>query len=96
MEKKAKLGDSIEIQVLNENPIIKAIQIGAKGFYNLSEQTRLKVEGAYNLPLPRRPKIDLSKRSGKNLLDRLVRLMQKLAKSVTKISSKIREFKTYN
>ena len=39
---------------------------------------------------------DLSRILGKNSADRLVRLAQKLANSVTETSSKVRELKTYN
>lgn len=43
-----------------------------------------------------KPKIDLSKIIGKNPIDKLVKLVQELAKSVTKTSSQIQEPKTYD
>lgn len=44
----------------------------------------------------RRPKIDLDRTSGKNFLDELVKPTQKLAKLVTKTSSKMYKPKTYD
>lgn len=43
-----------------------------------------------------KPKTDLSGTISENPVDKLVRLMQKLAKSVTEISSKIRQPKIYD
>ena len=41
-------------------------------------------------------RIDLCRTLGKNPLDRLVKPMQELAKSVTETSRKVRETKTYD
>lgn len=43
-----------------------------------------------------RPKTDQDRTLGKNLLKELIRLLHKLAKSVTKTSSKLRKPKIYN
>lgn len=56
----------------------------------------MRTQDSQDSPLAQRPRTDLGGISSKNLLDRLVKLMQKLAKSVTKTSSKVREPKTYN
>lgn len=54
-----------------------------KGLHNPAGQTRIKAQGAHNLSLAQRPKTDLDGTSGKNSSDRLVRPVQKLAKSIT-------------
>lgn len=65
-------------------------------FHNLANQTRIKAESAYNLPLIQRPKKDLDKILDKNRLDRFVKPAQKFAKLKTKTNSKVCKLKTYN
>ena len=91
-----QLGNSVEVEALNENPTIEQLQIRAEGLHNLAGQTRIRAEGAHNPPLAQRPRTDLGGTSGKNPSDGLVRPAQELAKSVTETSSKVREPKTYN
>ena len=96
VENKAKLGDSVEFETLNENPIIERPQMRAKGLYNPVEQTRIRAEGTHDPPLAQRPRTDLGGTSGKNLSDKLVRLAQELAKLVIETSNKVHKPKTYN
>ena len=91
-----KLSDSVEIEVLNENPTIERSRMRAEGFYNLAGQTRIRAEGAHNAPLARSPRTDPDGTSGKDPSNGLVRPAQELAKLVTETSSKVREPKTYN
>lgn len=56
----------------------------------------MRAEDFHDLPLAWRLKTDLSKTSGKNPLDGLIKPMQELAKSVTETSSKVRKLKTHN
>lgn len=56
----------------------------------------MRAEDFHDLPPARRPKTDLSKTSGENPLDRLIKPVRELAKSVTETSSKMRKPKTYN
>lgn len=68
----------------------------AEGLHDSAGQTRIRVEGAHNPPLVRRPRINLSGTLGKNLSDRLIKPAQEIAKSVTEISNKVRKPKTYD
>ena len=56
----------------------------------------MKTESLQNPLLTRRPRKDLDGTSSENPSDRLVKLMQDVAKSVTETSSKVRKPKTYN
>lgn len=56
----------------------------------------MRVKVTHNLLLVQKLKTDLSKTLGKNSLEELVRLIQKLAKFVTKNNSKVSKPKTYN
>lgn len=67
-----------------------------EGLYNPTGQTQIIAKSTHNLLLKQRPRIDPSKTSSENFLDRLVRPVQELFKSVTKTSSKVHESKTYN
>lgn len=60
------------------------------------EWSKMRAEASYNLLLVWRPKTDLDKIWGKNLSDKLIRSMQKLAKSIIETSNKVHEPKTYN
>ena len=86
----------MEVEALNEKPIIEQLRIRAEGLHNPDRDTRIRAEGAHNPPLARKPRIDLGTASGKNLSDGLVRPAQELAKSVTETSSKLCKPKTYN
>ena len=68
----------------------------AEGLHNPSGQMRIRAEGAHNLALAQRPKTDPGGTSGKNPSDGLVKPVQKLVKSVTETTSKVREPKTYD
>ena len=68
----------------------------AEGLHDPARETRIRAEGAHNLPLARRPRKDLGGTSSKNPSVGLIRPAQKLAKSVTESSCKVREPKTYN
>ena len=85
----------MEVEALNKNPTIERPRIRAEGLHNPARQTRIKAEGAHDPLLARRPKTDPDETSGKNPLDGLVKLAEKLIKSVTETSSNMREPKTY-
>ena len=68
----------------------------AEGFYNSAGQTRIRAKGAHNLLLIQRPRTDLGGTTSENPSYGLVKPRQKLAKSVPKTSSKMRESNTYN
>lgn len=48
VKNKAKLGDFIEVETLNEKPTIEQPQMKAEGLHNLIEQTRVRAKGAYH------------------------------------------------
>lgn len=56
----------------------------------------MRAVGPHNIPLMRKPRTALGRTSGEKPLDRLVRPVQKFAKSVTETSNKVRECKTYD
>lgn len=67
-----------------------------KDFHNSAKQIRIKTENAHNLLLTQRLKVNLGRKLGKNLLDKLVRLIQKLVKLVIETISKVHKLKIYN
>lgn len=83
IEKKTEHDDSVDIKVLDENPII-------------GQPVVMRAEGFHNPLLTWRPRTDLDGILGKNFLDGLVRLAQKLAKSITETSSKVYKPNTDN
>ena len=91
-----ELGDSMEFEALNENPIIERPRIRAEALYDPASQTRIRAEDAHDLPVARGPRTDLGKTSGKNPSDGLIRPVQELAKLVTETSIKVRKPKTYD
>ena len=96
VENEAELGDSVKVEALNENSTIEQPRIRAERLHDPAWQTRIRAKSAHDPPLARRPRTDPGGTSSKNLSDGLVRPAQKLAKSVTETSSKVREPKTYD
>ena len=56
--------------------------------YNLTLQIRIKAKSAHNLFLAQRPKPDLNRTSGKAHSNGLIKLVQKLVKSIIGLVAK--------
>lgn len=74
--------DSIEVKALDKNPTF--------------EWLRIRAESLYKSLLAQRSRLDLGETLSKNFSNGLIKPMQELIKSVTKISSKVHKPKTYN
>lgn len=57
---------------------------------------KIRAENTHNLLLKQRPRSDLGRILSKNFSNRLIRLVQELAKLVTETSNKMHKSKTYN
>lgn len=67
-----------------------------EGFYNQAVQIKIRAKSAYNLLLTQRLRTNLERILDEKPLDRLIKSVQKLVKSVTETNSKVRKLKTYN
>lgn len=54
---KAELDDSVEVETLHENSIIKWSQVRVEGFHNPDGQTKIRADGAYDIQLAWMPRI---------------------------------------
>lgn len=60
------------------------------------EKPRVRAESSHYLLITQKSQIDLSRTSGKNPSEGLVRPVQEFAKAITKTSSKVCKSKTYD